>query len=110
MSGISYRDSHGNALDEVWQWDRNITLVVTGAGSLVNPVFHFGNRARPEAAEVTATRSTGGTLSAKIPNALLEDPETLFVWIYADNAAEDEHNTKHAFYITVMPRPKPETV
>lgn len=105
MSNIVCYDSDGNLLDGLYQWDTNQTITVKGVDTSSVPDFHFCNRFSDVALVVTPTLS-GGSLTAEIPNILLQQGEPITVFIYQGIGA-DGYRTIHEVRIVVTPRPKP---
>lgn len=105
MSIICY-DSEQNLLERLYQWDVNQTISVTGISTSQAPAFHFCNQ-RSEVALVVAPTMVNGMLTAEIPNILLREPETLFVYIYYNTGA-DGYRTFYRIRIPVVPRQRPQ--
>lgn len=105
MSIICY-DSERNLLERLYQWDVNQTISVTGINTLQSPVFHFCNQ-RSEVALVVVPDMVDGMLTAEIPNSLLKEPETLFVYIYY-NTGDDGRRTFYRVRVPVIPRQRPQ--
>ena len=106
MSNIICYDSNGERLETLCQWDTNQTITISGVDMPPIPVFHFGNRLS-NLALVVSPKVDGDTLTANIPNVLLQQAETLLIYLYQDTDNLG-YRTIHAIKIPVMPRPKPE--
>lgn len=105
MKQIIINDRNGNKLDRLYQWDSNQTMVVSGIETNPIPAFHFGNRFSRESITVTPI-IVGSNIQVKIPNVLLECPETIIVYAYQDT--EDlRDRTIYEYLIPVIPRQMP---
>lgn len=103
---INCYDSDGNILKELYQWDANQSITITGVTTAPIPVLHFCNRKSEVALVVTPTLS-GESIVANIPNILLQQAETIICYIYQDSDMNG-YRTTHALYIPVIPRPMPD--
>ena len=104
MSIICY-DSDSKLLKRLYQWDTDQTMHITGITNSAVPVFHFCNRFSKAALVVTPTVS-GDIVEVPIPNILLQQPETIFVYLY-ETDQDASGRTMHTISIPVTPRPKP---
>ena len=84
---------------QLYQWDLNRRLILTGFGP--DTQAHFG---QGDAALVVAAYDDGGVLYADIPNICLQRAGMLYVYIYSP--ANTRTRTAAAF--SVWARPKPE--
>ena len=84
---------------QLYQWDLNRRLILTGFGQ--DTQAHFG---QGDSALVVEAYEDGGVLYADIPNICLQRAGMLYVYIY--NSANTR--TRTAVAISVWPRPKPE--
>ena len=84
---------------QLYQWDLNRRLILTGFGQ--DTQAHFG---QGDSALVVAAYDDSGILYADIPNICLQRAGMLHVYIY--NSANTR--TRTAVAISVWPRPKPE--
>ena len=98
-------DSNNNPLKRFYQWDTNQTISILGIIMPPVPVFHFCNRLSQSALVVTATVE-GNVIKAPVPNVLLEQAETIVVYMYEETPS-DGSRTTHTITIPVIPRPKP---
>ena len=78
---ITCSDSRGNALTRLFQCDVNQVITVSGVPISPVPVFQFANKQCGTTISVTPTVS-GSDLKVAIPNALLEEPNPIFAFIY----------------------------
>lgn len=106
MSQITYYDGDGNPLTELYQWDSDLTITVRGLSVPPIPAFHFCNRFS-KVALVVGPRLVGNDLIADIPNILLQHPEPLKIYFYAEGNDEG-YRTIGEITIPIMPREKPD--
>ena len=105
MSIICY-DSDGNVLKSLYQWDNNQTITISGLDVSQAPVFHFSNRLNTLALVVAPTIS-GSSVTANVPNLLLQQAEPIICYVY-QSTEQDGSRTAHVIRIPVIPRPKPD--
>lgn len=103
---VTCLDINGSPLKEFHQWDNNQQIVIVGANVSPVPTIHFANILNKTALVVTPIVE-GESLIADVPNILLQQPESLKVYIYEQNG-EDGHRTRHTILIPVIPRKKPD--
>lgn len=109
MNKIVCYDAAGNIIRQLYQWDRDIILVMTGVDqSIVDSdiAVHFSNKTSKTAYVIPPTVD-GTTVSASIPNALLQNAETISVYLYT-NDGNGEGRTRRVEQIRVSPRPMPD--
>lgn len=106
MNEITCYDLSGAPLDTLYQWDTNQYVVVRGAQVPPYPVFHFANRRSSEALVVAPEETGGSDLTVKIPNILLQQPETIIGYLFYETD-DDAYRTKNAIRIPVVPRQMP---
>ena len=109
MLSLLCYDNEGKLLQNLYQWDTNVTVVVSGMNNRdVNTIkFHFANDKSSVAYVVTPeARETG--FAAMIPNSLLTMPDIMSLYVYETN--EDESRTVSEIRIPVIPRHKPANV
>lgn len=99
-------DIDGYPLSNFYQWDNNQKIVIEGATLSPVPSVHFANP-KHRTALVVAPIVSEESLIVDVPNLLLQQAETLTVYIYEENG-EDGHRTRHTILIPVIPRPKPD--
>lgn len=103
MADIVCYTQSGALLENLYQWDTNVKIKITGFEYDVLPEFHFCNRLSKEAVSVIPS-TTGGALVATVPDSLLRQPEVLIVYICHDS------RTIEIVRIPVLPRVKPADV
>ena len=91
--------------DNVYQWDQNHTLTLTGDNIDDISAIHFCNKKCDNARVVNVTRGSG-EISAPIPNELLEMPYDVIAYVHSidDNQAK----TIEIINIPVVKRVKPD--
>lgn len=107
MADILCYDSLGNNVTQLYQWDINQYLTVTGVPINPLPVFQFSNRKSKTTIGVTPV-VLNNNLVVKVPNELLEVPEPIFAFIYRTRAS-GASRTIGSIYIPVRSRIKPTT-
>lgn len=106
MSDITCYDINGSPISKLYQWDHDLTLVVSGIPNDPLPEFHYTNRCM-DVAEVTYTYLVNESVAAPIPNALLQTSRAIDVYvhyIYEDGSAR----TEYMLTIPVTPKQKPD--
>ena len=90
--------------DSVYQWDQNHILQITGDNVKDISAIHFCNKMSTEAVVVNATLE-GDTITASIPNDLLQDPYNIIAYVhsYSSNNAK----TIEVVTIPLIKRPRP---
>lgn len=104
MREITAYDTAGYPIISLAQYDRDVTVCVKDIEIDKKYPMHFCNSRSQQAYVVDATFE-GGTLKAKIPNALLEQDRYITGYVYATKA--DERKSILAFVVQVAPRPRP---
>lgn len=82
---LLYNSGGTTPLEKLYQWDRDIVMVVKGLETITSGAkVHFANQSITKALVVTPTNisTSAKSLTVKIPNTLLEEPETIFAYIY----------------------------
>lgn len=105
MNDVICYDSAGQVLEELCQWDVNVTIQVGDAITSPLPNFHFCQHGR-DYAYVVPSELKGDKLSAKVPNILLQSHYPLHVFLYY-GSNPDEQRSKHQFSIEIVPREMP---
>lgn len=105
MDKIACYDIDGNVIKTLYQWDINQKLLIKGLSGTTIPVFHFCNRLSEEALVVTP-ELLDGKIFVKIPNILLQQPESIVIYIYQDSE-DSGGRTIHMIQIPVIRRIKP---
>lgn len=109
MSRITCLDAAGNSIQQLYQWDLDVTLVMHDVDQRIidsNVAVHFGNKST-EYAYVVSPTVDGTTISADIPNILLQRAETISAYLYTRDSS-GEKRTRSNVQIPVAARPKPE--
>ena len=106
MSTIKCVDSDGRLVRRLFQWDKNISVTISGVGDVNEPVFHLSNQESETAVVVTPTVS-GDSLTVKIPNMFLQAGLSIIAYLYT-KTQDGGYRTVHVFYIPVAPRQKPD--
>lgn len=113
MYEITCFDSEGNSIDHLNQWDVNQTITIKLYGNdsdyLKNePFVLFSNRNSKEAKKVRSTVTGGDTITAQVPNILLEESLPLFISVYLTDSDNDtSQKTILSDEIIVRKQPKP---
>lgn len=105
MSKIICYDSDGTVLKNLYQWDINRQITVTGIDVSSAVEFHFSNRFS-SAALIVNVAISGENVIANIPNILLQQAETICLCIYC--TSDNISKTTHVIEIPVYPRKKPD--
>lgn len=105
MSKIVCYDVDGNHVDHFTQWDIGQKIVIEGATTVSTPEFHFCN-SRSKEALVVSSAIDGESITAEVPDLLLQEALPLTVHMYYET---DEYSAKtvYTIVIPVNPRPKP---
>ncbi len=95
--------------DKLYQWDKNIKMVVKGLENLTATVkVHFANQSSETALIVTPAAADIDTankiLRVNIPNRLLNEPETIYAFIY--DSKSNGTGTVTRIRLPVIPRPE----
>lgn len=104
MSTIRCYDSNGAIIGELYQWDKNVRVTISGIDVTNVSELHFCNRRSETAIRVAATKS-GNSITANIPNILLCEPESIIIFI-CEALSNNETRTTHVCRISIHPRPK----
>lgn len=117
MYEISCFDSDGNTIDYFNQWDVDQKVVIVFHGCdyeylSIAPNIHFSNTKRSKNGEdafvVRSTVTNYDTVTADIPNVLLQEAYPLLVYVYlTDNDDVSSQKTILSTEIAVRKRPKP---
>ncbi len=126
MFEVMCLDEFGNSLDHLTQWDYNQTLIVSGDGLDLNNIaeVHFFNKNSKQAIATEASTS-GGNLTAFIPNSLLTQPYTIYAHLWVredwdnpnasqsganasiDNSENSKGKSRYTIALPVKARPQP---
>ena len=104
---ITITDVYGKVIDEFTQWDSNITIYIHGLDLSKPPAIHFSNQSSNK------SYSTGSTLEddiivTTVPNILLEQTETISIYVYTYNIDTKEGRTVEIAKKPVRPKKKPD--
>lgn len=99
-------DTKGRPLKTLWQWDKDVSVVIKDMAISPPPVFQFANRMSRETISVASTVS-GEDLIVEIPNVLLEKPDSVFAYIHR-NSGNGITRTLGSIYIPVRARKQPD--
>ncbi len=113
MYEINCLDLDGNTIQNFTQWDVDQKIVVSLKGCDQNyldiaPQVHYCNNKSKEALVVRSVVSNRDTITADVPNILLQQPYPLLVYIYLTDS-EDVSSQKTILYseIPIRKRLKP---
>ena len=98
-------DTKGRALKTLYQWDKDVAIVIKDVAVSPAPIFQFANRLTRETISVNSFIS-GEDLVVTIPNVLLEKSENIFAYIYS-NSGLGSARTLGSIYIPIRARKKP---
>lgn len=105
----SNNNNNTTPLDKIYQWDRDIMMVIKGLDRLTSTVkVHFANQSVKEALIVTPANAdidtTNKILRVRIPNDLLKESGDIFAYIY--DSKSGGQGTTYRVRIPVTPRAK----
>ena len=103
---IVCKNSSNQTIEKLYQWDINYDIYITGVDMSSTPLCHFCNR-RSKVAYVVAPEADNGRLKVTIPNALLAEPDTIFLYLYY-NTTGNTNRTVYVISFPVVPRQKPQ--
>lgn len=106
MSEIVCYDSKGNVMEKLYQWDTGQSIRISGADTSPTTQVHFCNRLSKSTLVLTPTVSNSNFI-VSIPNILLQQPETIVVFLY-QYTNPNSYRTTWSFQIPVIPKPKPD--
>lgn len=106
MADIVVYDTKGNVLEKMYQWDSNQSIKVSGVDTISTSYFHFCNRLSSQTLVVQPTVADQ-MFTVSVPNILLQEPETIFVFLHQAAGSSGGYRTTYAFQIPVTPKPKP---
>lgn len=108
MLEINFTDSISEySTENLFQWDNNQLLKISGVSFEVAPVVHFANKKSDKALVVQSTLNTvDSTLTVNIPNTLLEEKYDIIAYIYKYDG--DSGQTIVIIHIPVTPRIQPD--
>lgn len=103
---ITITDKNGNVIDELTQWDSNITLQIHGLSLKEAPVIHFSNKSSDKSFAVGSTL-TDGIIETIVPNILLEESEPILIHIYIYDIDTKEGRTVEYIKLPIRSKKKP---
>ena len=113
MYEVPCLDINGNTINKFYQWDvdQKIMIELTGCGEnylRIAPEVHYTNVTRTESLVVRSEVANGDTITAPVPNILLQEPYPLLVYVYLTDY-DDVSSQKTILYseIPVRKRAKP---
>lgn len=106
MNYIACHSLNGEPIKTFYQWDTNQSIVIRGVSCSPIPVFHFCNRLSKKAL-VVSPDILDGDIVVKVPNILLEQPESIFIYVYQESDS-DGGRTTNVIQIPVVKRKPPE--
>lgn len=113
MYEVPCLDLNGNTINKFYQWDIDQRIVIELKGCDKNylkiaPEIHYTNVTRRESLIVRSTVTNGDTITADIPNILLQEPYPLLIYVYLTDSV-DVSSQKTILYseIPVRKRAKP---
>lgn len=113
MFEVTCLDAYGNGINSFTQWDVDQKIVITLEGCDKNyldiaPEVHFCNIKSKEALIVRSTVSNGNTITAFVPNILLQEHYPLLVYVYlTDSIDVSSQRTILKTEIPIRKRTKP---
>lgn len=105
MSIVTVIKNH-YTVEPLYQWDSNQVLEIRGLSLASLPEIHFTNNAMERAIVRQATMDDAGVITVDIPNALLQKPYKINV--YVCTYTNDTFETLYNIVVPVKPRKKPE--
>lgn len=106
MLTVTCYDKDSNELDELCQWDTDVTIKVGGADTSSAPNFHFCQNGQQYAYVVPSTVS-GSYLTATVPNIVLQSRYPIIVYLYYTDG-DGEGRSKYSVVLHLVPRLKPQ--
>lgn len=105
MFNVTCLDKHGDTIQTLTQWDINQVIYIEDSGFDTPPQFHFCNKNSEKAFVVQSTMDDNGVLAVIIPNQLIVEPYTIFMYVYIKD--EESGKTVETIQIPVRSRPQP---
>lgn len=113
MYEVPCLDLNGNTINKFYQWDIDQKIVIELKGCDKNylkiaPEIHYTNVTRKESLIVRSTVTNDDTITADIPNVLLQEPYPLLIYVYLTDSV-DVSSQKTILYseIPIRKRAKP---
>lgn len=105
LNNIMCYDSYGKYIHNFTQWDVNQTITVKDLEFEGTPIFHFSNKDCNRALGVKSIINENGSITAKVPNSLLQKALPLEIYLYIKT--NQSGTTIHHSTIEVNSKPKP---
>lgn len=104
---ITITDKYGNVIDEFTQWDINRTIYIHGLDFEIPPVIQFSNNS---SIKTYGTESIldNDVIITSVPNILLEQNETISIYVYTYDINTREGLTVEIAKKPVRPKKKPD--
>lgn len=113
MYEVPCLDLNGDTINKFYQWDIDQKIVIELKGCDKNylkiaPEVHYTNVTRKESLIVRSTVTNDDTITADIPNILLQEPYPLLIYVYLTDSV-DVSSQKTILYseIPIRKRAKP---
>ena len=108
MYEVPCLDLNGDTINKFYQWDIDQKIVINLEGCDKNylknaPEVHFCNSSRKEALVVRSAVSNHDTITADVPNVLLQEAYPLLVYVYLTDA-NDSSSQKTILYSEIPVR------
>lgn len=105
MDDILLFNINGDPIKYYYQWDSEQSVMFKGVNAGLETDVHFCNIDSEKSFVVSPTVS-GDSLTAKVPNKLLQCAKPVIIYLYKIDDTTG-NNTIYSARITVVPRPKP---
>lgn len=108
MFKIACLDSYNKIITHLTQWDKNITLYITGTdiNFSIAPLCHFCNKESDDSYVVESVLIENG-ISVQVPNILLTESSTILLYVYA-LGDDGSRKTIYTIRIPVKERAQPQ--
>lgn len=106
MSVIAIRKNNTYTVNDLFQWDTNRELEISGLNLSTLPEIHFANSKMSKAIVKQATSYENGVIRVSIPNVLLETATPIRVFICTHEG--EKFISRYSLTINVKARPRPE--
>lgn len=108
MERLTCWNSASQLLEQMYQWDDNRILKIKGGALEANTSYeiHMNNK-RMAKSFVLVPEIDDYFFIVEVPAALLETPDTIAVYLYAENDLTHEMRVVGTAHIKVIPRGKP---
>lgn len=115
MKKIKCYDKKGNSINHLIQWDKNQIVYIDDLENGIIPEAHFALSTNPNEARIyldaVSEEALNGSKMIKIilPNDMLLDPTTLFVFLYYIEETENDHpeTTEYFLELPIKAKPRP---